>query len=143
MALIKDEPEHIGTTDELAKTVQGALIEAAWVKFAGSSVVALDDPPELDESRVYIVKATCRKRENTLRKDHEERLAVTMEIDSCYERGKVPIVDEDQPSLFADPDPGEDEGESGIDLSGVDRPSFSDDDHVVDCEVVDDEDTED
>lgn len=63
-----------------------------------------------------------------LRADHEERFTVTMEIQSCYERGKVPIVDEKQPSLFPVPNPEADEtpGESGIDLSGVDRPGFSD-----------------
>lgn len=110
-----------------SKPVQGALIEAAFVKFSGTSGGELDDPPKLDDERTYIVTGKCKKVESVLRADHEERFTVTMEITSCYERGKVPIVDEAQPSLFADPNPEQDEnpGESGIDLSGVDRPGFS------------------
>lgn len=132
MALIDsvEPPADIPTTETPTpgKPVQGALIEAAFVKFSGTSGGELDDPPKLDDERVYIVTGKCKKVESVLRADHEERFTVTMEIMSCYERGKVPIVDEAQPSLFADPNPEADEnpGESGIDLSGVDRPGFSD-----------------
>ncbi len=130
MALITDTeaPADIPTTvtpppaPAGSKPVQGALIEAAFVKFAGTSGGELDDPPKLDDERTYIVTGKCKKVESVLRADHEERFTVTMEIQSCYERGKVPIVDEAQQSLFEDPAP----GESGIDLSGVDRPGFSD-----------------
>lgn len=139
MALVTatEAPEDVPSTDS-TKPVQGALIEAAFVKFAGSSADVLEDPPGLDEARTYIVQAKCKKVETTLRADHEERLTVTMEILSCYEKGKVPIVDEPQPSLFEDPNPGDTEGESGIDLSGVDRPPFSDGDGYGDDADADD-----
>jgi hypothetical protein len=146
--LVTDKPEDTPSTNALdnpnKRPIQGALIEAAWVKFAGTSHIALEDPPELDEGRTYIVKATCRKVETTLRKDNEERHAVVMEIDTIYEQGKVPIVDEKQPSLFEAEDgegPGilrsvpddesddEDYGDEDGDEDGepeVDRPGFSD-----------------
>ncbi|MGV0793052.1 hypothetical protein [Mycolicibacterium sp. XJ1819] len=110
MAEITTAPKDLPTTNALAdQPVQGALIEAAFVRFTGTSAVALEDPPELDVPKTYIVKATCVKRMNELRKDNEERLTVVMEIDSCYERGKVPIVDENQGSLFGDSDESEDD----------------------------------
>lgn len=101
--LVTDQPENLPSSNDLDKLdlpTQGALIEAAWVRFNGTSAVALEDPPEPGEGRVYIVKATCVKTETALRKDNEERHTVTMEIDSCYEHGKVPIVDENQGALF-------------------------------------------
>ena len=101
MSIVTEQPDGIPSTNALDnQPIQGALIEAAFVRFAGSSTVALDDPPELDESRTYIVKATCVKRLTELRKDKEELLSVTMKIDSCYEQGKVPIVNENQGSLY-------------------------------------------
>lgn len=139
MGMIKDQPEALPSTDALNPTpgVQGALIESAWVKFAGTSHIALEDPPELDEPRTYIVKATCKKVETTLRKDNEERHAVVMEIDSIYERGKVPIVDDKQPTLFDGQDPdaddegvdgdgSDDESDAEVEEHEVDRPGFSD-----------------
>lgn len=142
MALVTDKeaPADVPSTDTYKQPVQGALIDAAFVKFAGTSGGELEDPPTLDEVRTYVVQSKCKKIETTLRADHEERLTVTMEILSCFEQGKVPIVDEPQPSLFEDPNPGDTEGESGIDLSGVDRPAFSDDDQ--DEGEADDEDTD-
>lgn len=100
--LVTDKPEGVPSTNALDKQpIQGALIEAAFVKFAGTSASALDDPPELDEARTYIVKATCTAVHHELRRDNEERITITMAIDSLYEQGKVPIVDEQQGSLYA------------------------------------------
>lgn len=112
MTKVTEMPTDLPTTnalDNIDKPIQGALIEAAFVRFSGSSAVALDDPPELDEPRTYIVKATCKSVNHALRKDNEERVTVVMEIDSCYEQGKVPIVDDNQASLFGDDDGSDDE----------------------------------
>lgn len=98
MALIQDQPENLPTTNALA---QGALIEEAFVRFSGGSGKALGDPPAKNEQRTYIVKATCTKHIDEIRKDSEDRLTVVMDIDSLYEQGKVPIVDENQGSLYA------------------------------------------
>lgn len=101
--LVTDQPESLPTTNALdGQPVQGALIEAAFVRFNGSSNGALEDPPALDEERTYIVKATCIELKHKRNKDHEERVTAVMEIDSCFERGKVPIVDENQGSLFGE-----------------------------------------
>lgn len=94
---------------------QGALIEAAFVRFTGGSGEALGDPPAKNEQRTYIVKATCIKHIDEIRKDSEDRLTCVMEIDSLYEKGKVPIVDENQGSLYSEDDEeaGAEEGDDG------------------------------
>jgi hypothetical protein len=111
MALIVDQPEDLPvSSDALASTnpldsqpIQGALIEAAMVQFSGNSGDLLDNPPDLDHERVYIVKATCIEVKNKRRDDGEVRTTTVMKIESCYERGRVPIVDEAQPSLYSVP----------------------------------------
>lgn len=112
MALVTGQPENLPTTNALA---QGALIEEAFIKFSGGSGKALGDPPTKGESRTYIVKATCTKILDEVRKDNEDRLTITMDIDSLYEQGKVPIVDENQGSLYAVDDEDDDSGEEGDD----------------------------
>ncbi len=101
----------------------------------------LDNPPERREERTYVVKAVCKGYDIRDRADGEERVVAVMEIQSCYEQGKVPIVDEKQPSLFDaqdglgpgivrpadehdDEDEPDDEGDEG-DEPEVDRPDFS------------------
>jgi len=94
MALVNTPP------DNLAQAIQEPLIEAARVKITGGlSDSALGDPPELEESRTYIVKARCVDRHYKII-DGEKRLICYMAQESIYERGKVPIVDENQPGLF-------------------------------------------
>lgn len=109
--LVTDQPEDLPvSSDALAsknpldsQPIQGALIEAAMVQFSGNSGDLLDNPPDLDHERVYIVKATCIEVKNKRRDDGEVRTTTVMKIDSCYERGRVPIVDEAQPSLYSVP----------------------------------------
>lgn len=99
MALISDREAPKGIT--LANPEP--LFEAAKVKIVGGmSAYALDNPPAIGEERTYIVKARCKKHE-TDRVDGEDRLIVQMEHLSIYERGRVPIVDE-QPALFGESD---------------------------------------
>ncbi len=99
MALVTDREAPKGT----ALATPEPLFEAAKVKIVGGmSEYALDNPPAIGEERTYIVKARCKKHE-TDRVDGEDRLIVQMEHLSIYERGNVPIVDE-QPALFGESD---------------------------------------
>jgi hypothetical protein len=123
MALVTDQPEGLPTTNALdslpitgAKSLQIPAIDASWVKFTGTSGDLIDNPPAIDESRTYVVKATCTGHDFRKRADGENRVVAIMEIDSCDERGKVPIVDEKQPSLYSvpaeDQEPESDGGDS-------------------------------
>ena len=95
MALITETPDKLPT----AQTQP--LIPAAKVKIVGGmSQYALENPPEVGDERTYIVKGICKKH-HIDRVDGEDRLVVDIEHTSIYERGKVPIVDE-QPALFGE-----------------------------------------
>lgn len=109
MALITDMPDNL---------TQEPLIEAAFIKFSGTSNGTLDDPPALDEERTYVVKAICKAQHKDRRADNEDRLTVTMGITAVWEQGKVPIVDEAQPSLFDDAMAAEGDDEGDEDESG-------------------------
>lgn len=120
--LVTDQPENIPTVpkndlDSLPLTGAHPLtipaIDATFVKFNGTSGELIDNPPEQDEERTYIVKAKCTGYDIRKRGDGERRVVAVMEIDSCYERGKVPIVDENQLSLISTD--GEPEGQDGGD----------------------------
>lgn len=109
MALVKDQPEDIteANPDALkdlpaagSHPLQLEAIEATFVKFTGTSGDLLDNPPGQDDERTYIVKAKCAGFDIRKRKDGERRVVAVMEISSCYERGRVPIVDE-QPALYS------------------------------------------
>lgn len=136
--LVKDQPENIPTTDTLKSipdpgnhVLQIPAIDATFVKFTGTSGDLLDNPPDQDEERTYIVKGFCKGYDIRTRADGERRVVAVMEITSCFERGRVPIVDENQGSLFAVPDEADtDDGEEPDagdepDEDGVDRPDFS------------------
>lgn len=110
MALVKDQPEDIAEAnpdalknvpDPDAHPLQLEAIDATFVKFVGTSGDLLDNPPEQDAERTYIVKAKCAGFDIRKRKDGERRVVAVMEITSCYERGRVPIVDENQATLYS------------------------------------------
>ena len=143
--LVTDQPEDTPTTDTLksvpspeAHALQIPAIDSTFVKFTGTSGELVDNPPERREERTYIVKAVCKGYDIRDRADGEERVVAVMDIVSCYERGKVPIVDENQPSLFAvadgegpgiarpDVDDSDDEDQGDEPEHEIDRPGFSD-----------------
>lgn len=96
MALITETP------DDIPSAQTQPLIAAAKVKIVGGmSEYALENPPAVGESRTYIVKGVCKKHHMD-KVDGEDRLVVDIEQTSIYERGKVPIVDEQQPALFGE-----------------------------------------
>lgn len=102
MTVIKEQPTNLPSTNDLDRLpLQTAVIEAAWVRFTGSSTGALEDAPELDEERTYIVRAKCAERKHKRNKDHEERLTAVMEIEWVREQGKAPAPsDPNQTSLL-------------------------------------------
>ena len=109
MALVKDQPDDLteANPDALkalpapgAHPLQLEAIEATFVKFTGTSGDLLDNPPGQDDERTYIVKAKCTGYDIRKRADGERRVVAVMDISSCYERGRVPIVDENQASLY-------------------------------------------
>lgn len=124
MGLVTDQPDNLPTTNALDKlpikggavSLQIPAIDATFVKFVGTSGELLDNPPERREERTYIVKAVCKGYDIRDRADGEDRVVAVMEITSCFERGRVPIVDENQGSLFVVRD-GEESGGEGKDGS--------------------------
>lgn len=140
-------PDWVPTTNALAgieEPRQGVLIDAAYVRFSGSSSGTLDNPPELEEERTYIVRATCTAVNRTVRKDKEERVTTVMEIQWLYEQGRAPVSgDSNQHPLFdetgqpyeatdntsetpADETELDDDTEDVDDSDNVVRPNFSD-----------------
>lgn len=108
--LIKDKPEDVtsGDPDVLASLpapgshpLQLEAIEATFIKFTGTPGDLLDNPPGQDDERTYIVKAKCAGFDIRKRKDGERRVVAVMEISSCYERGRVPIVNEEDPTMYS------------------------------------------
>lgn len=108
MAEVTEMPTGLPSTNALDNLpLQQPLIEAAYVRFTGSSAGALEDPPELDETRVYVITATCKQVNHAIRKDNEERVVTVMEINSLHEQGKTPPpASDDQPGLYDDDDEG-------------------------------------
>lgn len=114
--LVTDKPDNLPSGNDLDKfkvsqPMQGALIEASFVTFAGTSGGMIEDPPDLDDERTYIVKASCKEVKRARRKDNEERVTTVMEITSVFEQGKVPTI-ASPGSLFEGQD---DEGSGGGD----------------------------
>lgn len=60
----------------------------------------LPNPPAKGESVTLIVKGTCREIHDKTMKDGEDKVVHYINADSIYERGKVPIVDENPKGLF-------------------------------------------
>lgn len=120
--------DHPSTNALAGLPHQQALAEAAFVSFRGASNGALEDGPDLDEERTYIVRAKCVERKHKRNKDHEERIVTVMEIEWCREQGKSPAtVDPNQTSILnVVPNPAAVDGES-LEQAGddVDRPGFS------------------
>jgi hypothetical protein len=92
--------DHPSTNALDTHPLQEGLMEAAFVSFRGTSNGALEDSPELDEERTYIVKAKCVERKHKRNKDHEERIVTVMEIEWMREQGKAPAADPNQGSLL-------------------------------------------
>lgn len=109
MGIVTEMPQDTPSTNALDNLpLQQPLIDAAYVRFTGSSAGALEDPPELDETRTYVVTATCKQVNHSMRKDNEERVTTVMEISVLHEQGKTPAKAAEDPALF---DEDEDAGE--------------------------------
>lgn len=76
-------------------------VDEAYLRFRTNGV-KLGDPPAKDDSVTLIVKGTCTGVHLDTMKDGEEKVTHVIEVDSAYERGKVPIVDEGKPAGLFD-----------------------------------------
>jgi len=95
------------------------LIEASRVKFAGMSSDSLEDPPKLDEARVYTVEATCTAITRERMKDGEMRLVAKMQVDELWEGTGPKPAAEAEPGLFDESDDGSwDEDATSHDTTG-------------------------
>lgn len=92
--------DHPSTNALDSQPLQQSLTDAAFVSFRGTSNGALEDGPDLDEERTYIVRAKCVERKHKRNKDHEERIVTVMEIEWMREQGKAPAGDPNQTSLL-------------------------------------------
>lgn len=119
--LVTDKPQDLPTTNALDDIPDDLLdIPAAYLSF-GTSPCALDDPPEIDEVRTYIVRVRCTGKTEKERTDGEMRHGRQLAIQACWESGKQPPnTDENQPGLFdeagdVNPDALDDEDQSDED----------------------------
>lgn len=103
MAEVTQKPTGLPSTNDLDKfPIQKPLIETAFTRFNGNSPEQLENPPDLDGERTYVVTAQCVGVDRRRRKDGEERVTAVMQITSCHEQGKVPAADDSQGGLFDD-----------------------------------------
>lgn len=82
------------------KPAQLPLIEAAYLAFRAPAE-SIDDPPSLDETRTYVIKATAFEMKVKRMKDGELRNVINLDIEEIYEEGKQPPESKRQPGLFA------------------------------------------
>lgn len=103
MAEVTEKPKGLPSANALDRfPIQQPLIDTAFTRFNGNSPEQLENPPDLDGERTYIVTAQCVGVDRRRRKDGEERVTAVMQITSCYEQGKVPAADDSQGGLFDD-----------------------------------------
>lgn len=76
-------------------------IDEAYLRFRTNGI-KLEEPPAKDQAVTLIVKGTCVGVHNDTMKDGEEKVTHVIEVDSAYERGRVPIVDEGKPAGLFD-----------------------------------------
>jgi hypothetical protein len=125
MALVTDQPEGLPTTNALdslpitgAKSLQIPAIDASWVKFTGTSGDLIDNPPAIDESRTYVVKATCTKPADLPEAGRRGRTALSRSWRStpATSGGRFQSSTKKQPSLYSvpaeDQEPESDGGDS-------------------------------
>jgi hypothetical protein len=107
MALITEEPQDLPTSNALDWIdLEDDTAPAAYLRF-GSSPCALDDPPEVGDIRIYVVRTRCTEEHGPIeRKDGEMRYARTLAIQACWLEGDTepPAADEEQADLFSNAD---------------------------------------
>lgn len=106
MALVTEQPDDTPSTitepPRQSKALTLPSFDSAKIKITGGmSDESLDNPPDRDDKRTYVVETVCVDHE-IKNIDGEPRLVCSMQQTSIYERGRVPIVDEGRPKALFD-----------------------------------------
>ena len=112
MAEVKDKPADLASTNALDGIEDETTIPAAYLAF-GTSPCPLNDPPDVDDTRIYIVRVRCTGIHGPLkRNDGEVRYRRDLAIQAVWKQGdpEPPDPDSEQPGLYDDIDPDEDGG---------------------------------
>ena len=101
MSLITEMPNGTPTTNALDDIPDDLLsVPPAYLSF-GQSPATLEDPPEIGDSKTYVVRVKCVGQSCSERQDGELRYGRKLTILGCHESGKQPPSDDgDQPGLF-------------------------------------------
>lgn len=83
---------------------QEPLLEAARVRFVGMSLDSLDEPPELDDTMTFEVKATCTGRLRERMRDGELRRVAIMTVDEVTALGSSTHPERDPELSYGDED---------------------------------------
>ena len=140
MALVTDKPNDIPSSNDLDSIDLGD-VPPAYLSF-GSSPMAYGDPPEVGDTRTYVVRVECTGQSESVRTDGEHRYGRKLTILWAVQEGKPkpPDPDEEQPGLFdeddevpveADDDEDHDDEDGDepageLDAEACGRPPFSD-----------------
>ncbi|MCV7100055.1 hypothetical protein [Mycobacterium palustre] len=101
MSLIIDKPEGLRSSNDLDAIPTDILDAPPAYLWFGTSPCAVENPPEIDEVRTYIVRVRCTGKTEKERTDGEMRHGRQLSIQACWESGKQPPnTDDDQPGLF-------------------------------------------
>lgn len=133
--LVTDKPQDLASGNDLDDLPDDLLsTPAAYLSF-GTGPCALEDPPEIDEVRTYIVRCRCTGKTEKERTDGEMRHGRQLAIQAVWIPGQQPpSTDDDQPGLLdhdgnIDPDAiadEQDDDEQDHDDDGTDsNPAFS------------------
>ncbi len=127
MGIVTKMPADTPTTNSLDDLPDDLLsVAPAYLSF-GTSPAPLDNPPEIDEVRTYLVRVRCNGKTEKERTDGEMRHGRQLSIQAVWLPGHKPPAadDDDQPALFDDDgEPTDEEGDEPGEFEG--GPEFSD-----------------
>jgi hypothetical protein len=105
MGIITEQPTGLDSGNDLDDIeIPSDTPTPAYLSF-GTSPSPVEEPPEIDEVRTYIIRARCTGKTETERTDGEMRHGRKLQIQACWESGKKPpAADDAQPGLFDDTD---------------------------------------
>lgn len=125
MALVTDKPDDIPSSNDLDHIDLGDT-PPAYLSF-GSTPNAMSEPPEVGETRTYVVRVECTGQSESVRTDGEHRYGRKLNVLWAVQQGKAepPDPDGEQPALF------DEDGEIAVDAT--------DDDGQADAPAADEE----
>ncbi|MDQ2628392.1 MAG: hypothetical protein M3Y90_15540 [Actinomycetota bacterium] len=133
MAIVTEKPKDLPSSNDLDNVVDPDENDAepAYLSF-GSTPTAMRNPPEVGETRTYVVRVECTGQSESVRTDGEHRYGRKLSVLWAVEKGKAepPDPGADQPGLFdeddEDDEPEQDEDDPELDDEACGRPPFLD-----------------